>query len=140
LATQSVNGANGLALRAIGCPIMSKAIALRTVEAIRGPKVDQTRAYASQAPREEIDEIHRQHGVQPGARGICPTALDGYNAAQAANKVSATQTAKPADPLLYAAPAQKAFDYDGFYQAELDKKHKDKSYRSVAPGFPTGHA
>lgn len=125
LATSNVNGANGLALRAIGCPIMAKAIAQRTVESI------QKRSYAQQAPREDIDEIHRQHGVKPGTRGICPTALEGYNAAQAANKVAATEGKKPADPLLYAPPAQAPFDYEGFYQEELDKKHRDKSYRCV---------
>ena len=41
--------------------------------------------------------------------------------------------------------AQKAFDYEGFYAAELEKKHKDKSYRyfnninRLANEFPVAH-
>lgn len=43
------------------------------------------------------------------------------------------------------APAPVKFDYEGFYQAELDKKHKDKSYRyfnninRLAKEFPRAH-
>lgn len=43
------------------------------------------------------------------------------------------------------APKQPQFDYDGFYNAELDKKHKDKSYRyfnninRLAKEFPRAH-
>jgi 5-aminolevulinate synthase len=39
----------------------------------------------------------------------------------------------------------KKFDYEGFYGAELDKKHKDKSYRyfnninRLAQKFPQAH-
>lgn len=115
LATSSVGGANALALRAIGCPIMAKAMALCTVEGIK-------RTYASQAPREEVDAIHRQLGVQPGTQGVCPASVEGF--------VAPTQASdKAADPLKYAAPTQQSFDYEAFYKAELDKKHKDKSYR-----------
>jgi 5-aminolevulinate synthase len=48
-------------------------------------------------------------------------------------------TAKPAAPLAA------KFDYECFYQAELDKKHKDKSYRyfnninRLAKEFPRAH-
>lgn len=44
-----------------------------------------------------------------------------------------------------AAPPPPRFDYDGFYQNELDKKHKDKSYRyfnninRLAKEFPKAH-
>ncbi|EEH46128.2 5-aminolevulinate synthase, mitochondrial [Paracoccidioides brasiliensis Pb18] len=43
------------------------------------------------------------------------------------------------------APASKTFDYEGFYNNELDKKHKDKSYRyfnninRLAREFPRAH-
>lgn len=43
------------------------------------------------------------------------------------------------------APKPVKFDYDGFYSAELDKKHKDKSYRyfnninRLAQEFPRAH-
>ncbi|ETN40361.1 5-aminolevulinate synthase, mitochondrial [Cyphellophora europaea CBS 101466] len=44
-----------------------------------------------------------------------------------------------------AAPTTARFDYDGFYKNELDKKHKDKSYRyfnninRLAQEFPRAH-
>lgn len=44
-----------------------------------------------------------------------------------------------------AAPKLAAFDYEGFYNTELDKKHKDKSYRyfnninRLAQEFPQAH-
>lgn len=44
-----------------------------------------------------------------------------------------------------AAPKMARFDYEGFYNAELDKKHKDKSYRyfnninRLAREFPQAH-
>ncbi|KAJ6107778.1 hypothetical protein N7523_009101 [Penicillium sp. IBT 18751x] len=43
------------------------------------------------------------------------------------------------------APSQKHFDYNGFYNTELEKKHKDKSYRyfnninRLAKEFPRAH-
>ena len=49
-------------------------------------------------------------------------------------------TAHRAEPRDYS-----SFDYEGFYQAELDKKHKDKSYRyfnninRLAKEFPRAH-
>jgi len=59
----------------------------------------------------------------------------------ASSKVQDTATAgsKPA------APSASKFDYEGFYNAELDKKHKDKSYRyfnninRLAQEFPQAH-
>ena len=54
-------------------------------------------------------------------------------------KESITSGPKPAPPKLA------KFDYDGFYEAELDKKHKDKSYRyfnninRLAQEFPQAH-
>jgi len=44
-----------------------------------------------------------------------------------------------------AVPITPKFDYDGFYETELDKKHKDKSYRyfnninRLAKNFPRAH-
>ena len=58
---------------------------------------------------------------------------------------SAARTVK-ADTPLPAAPVKRArFDYEAFYQSELDKKHKDKSYRyfnninRLAKEFPRAH-
>ncbi len=59
--------------------------------------------------------------------------------AAAVKQEAATPGPKPA------APKVAKFDYEGFYNAELDKKHKDKSYRyfnninRLAQEFPQAH-
>ncbi|OAD69670.1 hypothetical protein PHYBLDRAFT_78290 [Phycomyces blakesleeanus NRRL 1555(-)] len=56
---------------------------------------------------------------------------------------SFSATAKPAQAAVV--PAKKAFDYEAFYSEELEKKHKDKSYRyfnninRLAQKFPLAH-
>ncbi|CAF9904503.1 mitochondrial 5-aminolevulinate synthase [Imshaugia aleurites] len=56
-----------------------------------------------------------------------------------AQQAAATSGPKPAAPKLA------TFDYEGFYNTELDKKHKDKSYRyfnninRLAQEFPQAH-
>jgi 5-aminolevulinate synthase len=64
-----------------------------------------------------------------------------------AKQVAAAVTPKPilshGAPAAPAAPAK--FDYEAFYKAELDRKHRDKSYRyfnninRLAKNFPTAH-
>lgn len=59
-----------------------------------------------------------------------------------AKKLAASHPTHAAAP---PAPPSSKFDYDGFYQNELDKKHKDKSYRyfnninRLAKEFPRAH-
>ena len=59
-----------------------------------------------------------------------------------AKKLAVNQPTHNAAP---PAPPSSKFDYDGFYQNELDKKHKDKSYRyfnninRLAKEFPRAH-
>ena len=59
-----------------------------------------------------------------------------------AEKPATTQTTRGTPP---PPPAPKKFDYEGFYSTELDKKHKDKSYRyfnninRLAQEFPQAH-
>jgi len=54
-------------------------------------------------------------------------------------------TAQPAYVEHSSAPHAQTFDYEGFYHNELDKKHKDKSYRyfnninRMAKEFPRAH-
>lgn len=80
--------------------------------------------------------------------GKCPHAKAARAAASAAQaaldqKLAATPTTKQAAKA--AAPKSGAFDYESFYQSELDKKHKDKSYRyfnninRMAAKFPVAH-
>lgn len=116
------------------------------------------RGYAAVADRRTIDEIHRKEGVVPGQKGTCPHASAGIAAARKAaqmakehhqatassNSTQATsfETAPPstsqdarsvaataASTSMHMNSANPHFDYSGFYAEELDKKHRDKSYR-----------
>ncbi|RAL58506.1 hypothetical protein DID88_004010 [Monilinia fructigena] len=55
------------------------------------------------------------------------------------------QTRQPAQATHHEQPKGAKFDYEAFYSAELDKKHKDKSYRyfnninRLAKEFPRAH-
>ena len=125
---------------------MSTALTLRSAQLAQGahPTLESKATYASVADRQEIDAIHRQQGVQPGTQGVCPHAAAGVQAATLAkesvtarkvvDEQARTKQAKAAlsfkTPLTGAPKAGKrGFDYGGFYAEELDKKHRDKSYR-----------
>ncbi|KAK8213395.1 5-aminolevulinate synthase, mitochondrial [Zalaria obscura] len=127
------------------CPVMSKALAVqssRAGNAFLAGAYGGTRAYSSRVPRAHLhttrakeaqavdnSPMRRHHEryppqIQPSAPRVEGQAA--YNA--------------PPEP-----PKVPRFDYDGFYQNELDKKHKDKSYRyfnninRLAKEFPRAH-
>lgn len=131
------DGVNRLSsLSAQRCPVIGEALSVAQ------------RGYASAADRSTIDEIHRREGVPKGAQGVCPMAAAGHRAAQQASQL-AQEKAAPVVPqesarahqaqqALNAAAARVApnstgkFNYEAFYTEELDKKHRDKSYRCVS--------
>jgi 5-aminolevulinate synthase len=135
MATQSIDGVTRLRIRAETCPVLGNALAV------------QRREYAAVADRKEIDEIHRKEGVdvRAGQGGVCPHAAAGKAAALRAKELADQRketapvdkpTARRTSPhtSMYKASAGRGkFDYDGFYSGELEKKHKDKSYRYVSP-------
>ncbi|KAK6088127.1 5-aminolevulinate synthase [Seiridium cupressi] len=124
------------------CPIMSKALAVQTARSSMGgaaaatagvrafsghQKTAKARIHTSRAHEARAMEgvfTHREAHVPP------PTSL---------NPQAATQTASKS------ASSANKFDYDGFYESELDKKHMDKSYRyfnninRLAKKFPEAH-
>lgn len=113
------------------------------------------RTYAEVADRRTIDEIHRKEGVKPGQTGTCPHAAAGIAAAKKAQEMarqasnagqttsfeSATTmenatTPEKAAAAMHMNSANPHFDYNSFYAEELDKKHRDKSYRcAYIPSF-----
>lgn len=117
--------------KATGCPVMGPALALRSSQLAHS-----TRNYASVASNH-----HHQDGFSIPPQGVCPHAKAGQEAAQKAEAlaqlVSSNRAAK-----VSSVPT---FDYEMFYDAELDKKHKDKSYRyfnninRLAAKFPVAH-
>ncbi|KAL6713195.1 5-aminolevulinate synthase, mitochondrial [Lecanora helva] len=127
------------------CPVMGKALAVQSakngkcglsgvfggVRAYGGcgtkAKIHTSRAHqASVAP-----DVVRRNNDMPIHNATKPTTT--------VKQEIATPGPKPA------APTAAKFDYQGFYDAELDKKHKDKSYRyfnninRLAQEFPQAH-
>jgi 5-aminolevulinate synthase len=78
----------------------------------------------------------KEESVKAAAAG-CPF----HKAALAETSASAAAENKPTS----SAPASKLFDYESFYNNELEKKHQDKSYRyfnninRLAGKFPVAH-
>jgi 5-aminolevulinate synthase len=138
MATQSMDGVTRLRIRAETCPVIGNALAM------------QRREYAAVANRKEIDEIHRKEGVdvRAGQGGVCPHAEAGRSAAMRAKELADQhkEVSTPADErtgphmsphisMHRASAGTGKFDYEAFYAGELDKKHKDKSYRYVSAGW-----
>lgn len=141
MSTTSIAGVTRLRIRAQACPVLGSALTMESQ-----PAAADKRQYASMAGPAEIDEIHRRSGVDARSTGagVCPhAALARAAADQVAqeraklNKAAAARPAVrkvpeavPAAPVSHAKAAQReGFNYERFYEAELDKKHQDKSYR-----------
>ncbi|KAG5654492.1 mitochondrial 5-aminolevulinate synthase [Sphagnurus paluster] len=153
--------------RATKCPVMGPALNVKSKEIVAG--------YASVAGKADVEKIHKEQGVFPPAGAtieMCPHASAARAAARMAEDLAAAaklkakvESAKKAKadsaaaaagcPFHQAATEAKAtepkvatpggFDYESFYVNELDKKHKDASYRyfnninRLAAKFPVAH-
>ncbi|KAI9877515.1 MAG: mitochondrial 5-aminolevulinate synthase [Pleopsidium flavum] len=124
------------------CPIMGKAMAVqssRTGNAAFAGVFGGGRAYSGKAKLHTTRAREATVGAgvlrQPDNAPVPPAPK------LTSNPVHDTATARPKP----AAPSASKFDYEGFYNAELDKKHKDKSYRyfnninRLAKEFPQAH-
>ncbi|MCJ1340785.1 mitochondrial 5-aminolevulinate synthase [Bachmanniomyces sp. S44760] len=124
------------------CPIMGKAMAVQTVKhgnATLAGTSGGARAYGGKAKLHTTR--NQQANVDPDVvrrrdEGPCPHIM----------KPTASNTDHLATPgPKPAAPTAAKFNYEGFYNAELEKKHKDKSYRyfnninRLAQEFPRAH-
>lgn len=157
---------SALTERATGCPVMGPALNTRSQQIVAG--------YASVAATGDVDKIHHDQGVfpPPGATiEMCPHASAARAAARMADDLAAAARQKEKQSLAKKTKAasvaaaavgcpfhQKAaeaakpkvatlgtFNYESFYVNELDKKHKDSSYRyfnninRLAAKFPVAH-
>jgi 5-aminolevulinate synthase len=145
------------------CPIMGKALAIqsaRTGNTALAGAFGGVRAYHSRAnraklhtsaPKEaqafEIENLRTQQGttLHPYATTPLVSWLTAAAPVPFPPQVSKPATDNPAHAVRSASPQATTFDYDGFYHNELDKKHKDKSYRyfnninRLAKEFPRAH-
>ena len=106
---------------------------------------------AAAAKKQQIEKAHAK-AVADAQAGVLTSAAVAAAAAgcpfhQAANKAdtSATATATATTASKPQPASLGSFDYEKFYDAELDKKHKDQSYRyfnninRLAAKFPVAH-
>lgn len=109
---------------------------------IRKMPAEQQRRYAAVANPQDIDAIHHKEGIVKGQGRTCPHATTARAAARKAEGFAHGTSAstqgepsmspkKPIQPVNDPRTMDGKFDYEAFYKAELDKKHKDKSYRYV---------
>ncbi|KAL9579202.1 MAG: hypothetical protein Q9212_005244 [Teloschistes hypoglaucus] len=129
------------------CPIMGKAIAVQSAStgnnALRGV-FGGVRAYGTYSAKAKLHTSRANratvdHGLMRHRETPAPM-LHGQKPTQQQNQHDASVPGpKPAAPQLA------KFSYEDFYEAELDKKHKDKSYRyfnninRLAKEFPQAH-
>ena len=109
------------------------------------------------AGKTQVDEIHKKEGVYPVEPGVvCPHASAAAAAAKTAETVAAARAAagcpahakgatNPQTPKAHSEHNATPFNYEAFFVGELDKKHKDQSYRyfnninRLAAKFPVAH-
>ncbi|KAK9493452.1 pyridoxal phosphate-dependent transferase [Lipomyces doorenjongii] len=145
----SSNGVSNLQVAARECPVMGAAMAVQSSRSYATSTKPLQFEQSSQAMANEtsIDSVHAKAGVFDTSKGICKHGLAVMKAAQAA---TGEVVEKEASAIKIASTSTKkmqsnTFNYEDFYQAELTKKHKDKSYRyfnninRLAKEFPKAH-
>ncbi|ODN98384.1 5-aminolevulinic acid synthase [Cryptococcus wingfieldii CBS 7118] len=122
--TTHTNG-SALTQSALGCPMMGPKLA--TISA--------SRSYASVAGAKEVAQMHQSQKPASEQPAAAEPAQSSSTKAVHAKSVDARRNAAKAG----------AYDYQRFYENELEKKHKDKSYRyfnninRLAAKFPVAH-
>ncbi|KAJ3088053.1 mitochondrial 5-aminolevulinate synthase [Quaeritorhiza haematococci] len=136
------------------CPVMGKALAVKSargvrtgthagrlaatpVSAVRGISSSAKCPHSATSPLSaaHADAVHHQHHVPFVAHA--PHTVSG-----ATKPTFAPKAKEQVQPASY---PSKPFDYESFYGEELEKKHKDKSYRyfnninRLAKQFPLAH-
>ena len=132
------------------CPVMGKALALqsaRSGNSFLAGAYGGTRAYHSKVARANLHTTQRQDArpLEPertradygrSSAVFCSCSMGHTDSISPGHYGMPTQPAVPRHEgsgtvhgSAPAPPKTPRFDYDAFYQNELDKKHKDKSYR-----------
>ncbi|OAX82783.1 5-aminolevulinic acid synthase [Emergomyces africanus] len=143
------------------CPVMSKALAVQSAR-LATPRAFSTVAAAAASRSTTGVRGMRSPGAAPTKKRFHTTASKEATVGQGSvtrkheevhPTLSKVKIGKPALANATAvypgprpeAPLSKKFDYEGFYNYELEKKHKDKSYRyfnninRLARDFPRAH-
>ena len=117
---------SGLQTAARQCPVIGKALAVQQQKrdyVTKSAKVAMSPSHPGLAESVSLEEAHRAAGVTDLSKG---TFLIGTTKLMEGTCPHA-EAARKAHGLKF--EESKKFDYEAFYANELDKKHKDKSYR-----------
>ncbi|KAI9673277.1 MAG: mitochondrial 5-aminolevulinate synthase [Trizodia sp. TS-e1964] len=127
------------------CPIMGKALAIQSARARNGTSIGCLMGVRTVRTHTAKSQLHTSRAV-----GATPVGMGLYSpqAPQEAlypppNKPTSSAQAAAVSPAAVASPNK--FNYENFYNVELDKKIKDKSYRyfnninRLAQEFPRAH-
>ncbi|RMD43129.1 hypothetical protein DV735_g2054, partial [Chaetothyriales sp. CBS 134920] len=135
------------------CPVMNKALAVQSARIL-------ARGYASAPATGSVGRVKallekKLHTSAEKRANVNTSRANGARKAPApapAATVAPAKLAAASTPTAHAyagpkpaPPATPRFDYEAFYQSELDKKHQDKSYRyfnninRLAKQFPRAH-
>ncbi|CAN9218309.1 unnamed protein product [Alternaria alternata] len=125
------------------CPIMGKALAVQSSRngnnALAGA-FGGVRAYHTRVNRARLHTTASKE-----AQAVDIESLRGKQGPPFPHAALKPANVKPSNVASPSAPRAATFDYEGFYHNELDKKHKDKSYRyfnninRLAKEFPRAH-
>ncbi|KAI0902434.1 tetrapyrrole biosynthesis, 5-aminolevulinic acid synthase [Annulohypoxylon nitens] len=129
------------------CPVMGKALAIQSAKVGRAPIGSATTVAAgirhhsvSSKPGRARIHTSRSHEARAVDTSVFPR-----ESVQFPPAVHVNRKANAPTHVGEARGANAKFDYNDFYQKELDKKHKDKSYRyfnninRLAKEFPQAH-
>ncbi|KAH8176222.1 aminotransferase class I and II domain-containing protein [Sarocladium implicatum] len=125
-----------LQLYAHRCPVMGKALA---VQSSKGGAVAAIRALSTQSKA----KIHTTANKE--ARAVDSPVFNRHDKAHAYPPKPTTSHHSAASSMSHPVTSTGKFNYEAFYNTELDKKHKDKSYRyfnninRLAKEFPRAH-
>lgn len=116
------------------CPLMSMAYASKGFSTSAASFNTQVRGYASIAEQQaDAAKLQREEAAAAASK----TGQTAGVAAEAEQQTEKAHGGRPTAALGFAkhetTSARPGFSYESFYQSELEKKHKDKSYRVRLP-------
>lgn len=123
MSTHSIMGVTRLRLRAQACPILGPVLSLdpHSTFSLSNTQANHQahRHYAKTTNMDvQIQPLYKKPSQHIDPQTLCPLSH---------KRVSNSRIAQIDDPVPHL--KQELFDYESFYNNELEKKHQDKSYR-----------
>ncbi|KAE8146016.1 pyridoxal phosphate-dependent transferase [Aspergillus avenaceus] len=130
------------------CPVMSKALAVQSARLAGTKRFTSCAAGVAGLSNKHFRSVPNKRSLHSTSGNGANVSAEVYKNSQTNHpgfsKVKNPSNATPTAP-TFRTPTAAPFDYNAFYTAELEKKHKDKSYRyfnninRLAQEFPRAH-